>query len=392
MYKTPCYVIFLYMIYLDNNATTRLDPLVLQAMLPVLTDFYANASSNHAFGIEVNQLVKEARYQIASLINADPTEVIYTSGATESVNIALKGIAKENRQKGNHIITVETEHAAVLDTCRSLETEGYDITYLKVDRFGLIDLKKLEAAIKPTTTLITVMYVNNETGVIQPIKKISEIAHRHGAFFMSDGTQAVGKIPINVGALGIDALAFSAHKFYGPKGIGGLFLRSRRPFKTKVPAFIHGGGHEKGIRSGTLNAPGIIGMGKAASVAIHQINEDIIKIRQLRDHLEKRLLSLPNTFINGSTNDRCFNTSNICFLGVDADAIMVALKDIMISNGSACTSATVAPSHVLKAMGLSDAEAYSSIRFSVGRFNNREEIDYVAERISKVVDDLRHLV
>jgi len=379
------------MIYLDNNATTKIDPSVLDAMMPYLTSEYGNSASNHPFGVAINQKIKEARERVAELIQCDATEVIFTSGATESVNIAMKGIAQELKNKGNHIITVSTEHPAVLDTCKALQASGHEITYLAVNSAGLIDLETLKQAIKPTTILISVMYVNNETGVIQPIKAIADIAHEHQIAFMSDATQAVGKLPIAVYELGVDILAFSGHKFYGPKGVGGLFVRNKRPFKVKLSALIHGGGHERGMRSGTLNVPGIVGLGKAAEIARNEMEKNAIEITRLRLKLEKSLLEIEHAVINGSPTNRLYNVCNIRFKDVDADAIISGLTDMMISNGSACSSTKVEPSHVLKAMGLSDDDSYSSIRISLSKFTTDTEVDTAVKVLKESVNRLRQM-
>jgi cysteine desulfurase len=379
------------MIYLDNNATTKLDPRVLDAMMPFLTTEYGNAASNHAFGVAINQQVKNARAKIAELINCDPSEIIFTSGATEAINIAIKGVAKEYKNKGNHIITVSTEHPAVLDTCKSLEDEGYAITYLPVQKDGILDLQILKSAIKPNTILISVMLVNNETGVIQHLKEIASVAHEHNIFLMTDATQAIGKMPVNVNDFGIDLLAFSGHKFYGPKGIGGLYIRSRRPFKVKFVPLIHGGGHERGMRSGTLNVPGIIGIGEAARLAKIEMEQEAARIRELRDYLENSLLKLENSFINGSISNRLFNTTNICFAGADSDAIIAGLDNVMVSNGSACSSTKVEPSHVLQAMQLSDHDCYSSIRLSLGKFTTNQDINESIASISNLIMNLRSM-
>lgn len=380
------------MIYLDNNATTKLDPRVLEAMMPFLTDEYGNAASNHSFGVAVNQHVKQAREKIANSVGAESNEIIFTSGATEAINLAIKGFAEQNRSKGNHIITVQTEHPAVLDTCKYLETKGFEITYLPVQSDGMIDLEVLRKHLHSETILVSVMLVNNETGIIQPIKEISELAHENGAAFMTDATQAVGKMPVDVNNYGIDLMAFSGHKFYGPKGIGGLYVRSRRPNKAKVTPLIHGGGHERGMRSGTLNVPGIIGLGKAAELSKAEIQQDQTCIGQLRDQLEKELLFIEDTFVNGNIKSRLYNVTNICFKGADADAIMMKIKPIIVSNGSACSSTKIEPSHVLTAMGLSEKDAYSSIRFSLGKFITQAEIDEVILTVTKVVLNLREMV
>jgi len=378
------------MIYLDNNATTKIDPRVLEAMMPFLTEEYGNAASNHEFGIRIKQKVKEARAQVASLIDSDPHEVIFTSGATEAINLALKGIISHNPEK-NHIITLKSEHKAVLDVCDFLEHKGCSISYLSVDEEGLINLNELQEALNEKTALVCVMLANNETGVIQPLKQIAELAHQNGSFMMTDATQAVGKIPVNVNELDIDLLTFSGHKLYGPKGIGGLYIRSKRPNRVKLEAIIHGGGHERTLRSGTLNIPGIIGIGKAAELAQNEMAPDAQRIKMLRDKLEEELLLIPNSFVNGSKEQRIYNTCNICFEGADADAVMVGLKDIMISNGSACTSTEVKPSHVLSAMGRIEDHAYSSLRISLGRFNGKEDIDATINKLKNIVFDLRKM-
>lgn len=375
------------MIYLDNNATTKLDPRVLEAMMPYLTEDYGNAASNHEFGIQINQKVKEARASVASLIGSEPQEIIFTSGATEAINLGLKGIINANPDR-NHIITVQTEHKAVLDVCQYLEKNGCKITYLSVSKNGLIDLEKLRSHLTEKTLLVCVMFVNNETGVIQPIKEISEFAHKNGSFFMTDATQAIGKMPVDVNELGIDLMAFSAHKFYGPKGVGGLFVRSRRPNKVKLTSIIHGGGHERNMRSGTLNVPGIMGIGKAAEIAKQIMLEDAQHIKTLRDIIELELLKIPNSFINGDAEHRLYNTCNICFKGVDADALLIGLDDIMVSTGSACTSTETNPSHVLIAMELTELDAYSSIRISLGRFTKENDITETCRMIKKVVNSL----
>lgn len=376
-----------HIIYLDNNSTTKLDPRVFEEMQPYFMEYYGNASSSHGLGSIAFNAVKKAREQIASLIDADESEVFFTSGATESINLCLKGIIAG--QKNPHIITCETEHPALLETCRFLEDIGVNVTYLPVTADGLVDLERLKLAIQENTVLVAIMMVNNETGVIQPIKEIAEITHGRNVLFMTDATQAVGKIPISVKNFGVDILCFSGHKFYGPKGIGGIYLRSRRPFKVRLRPLISGGGQEKALRSGTLNVPGIVGMGKAAEIAQSELSKDEIKIRDLRDYLESSLLKIPSTYINGSKEHRIYNTINICFEGVDADAMIVALKNIAVSNGSACSSTSVKPSHVLKALGKTDLQAFSSLRFSLGKFNIRDEIDTVIKEIEKTVVKLR---
>lgn len=385
------------LIYLDNNATTPLDPRVLEAMMPYFTTDFANASSTHKFGLSANEAVKKSRQHIADLLKCETNEIVFTSGATEAINLAIKGVAEKYTDKGKHIVTVATEHSAVLDTCKYLQTKGYEVTYLPVQPDGLLDLEVLKSALRDDTILVSVMFANNETGVIQPIKEIADLAHARGALFMTDATQAFGKVPIAVDDLGIDLLTFSAHKIYGPKGVGGLFIRQRRPFRLKIEAIIHGGGHERGMRSGTLNVPGIVGLGKAAEIAKAEMKQSEKTIRPLRDHLEKELLQIElgtahaKPFLNGAAQARLYNTSNICFPGIDADAVIMNLHNISISNGSACTAASIYPSHVLIAMGKSENEAFSSLRFSLGRFNTKEDVETATEQIILTLHNLRLL-
>lgn len=371
------------LIYLDNNATTRIDPRVLEAMMPFLTDEYANAASTHAFGLTAHEAVKNARQQVADLIAAEPYEIVFTSGATEAINMAIKGVAVNNAPKGSHIITVSTEHHAVLDTCKYLEQSGAGVTYLSVQPDGLLDLNDLKQAIRPDTILVCVMYVNNETGVIQPIKEIAEIAHAAGALFMTDATQAVGKLPIDLDSLGIDLLCMSGHKIYAPKGVGALYVRQRKN-RVRLPAHLHGGGHERGWRSGTLNVPGIVALGVACSITGKEMHTDAERIVVLRDTLEQEMLNFPHAYVNGSLQKRAYNVSNICFPGIDANILIGRMKDIAVSNGSACSSAIVEPSHVLKSMGLSDNDAFASLRFSLGRFNTDDDI----QAATKIFHDL----
>jgi len=367
-------------IYFDFNSTTPIDTRVLEAMLPFLKDNFANPSSTHHFGQSINQKVKQAREQIVDFINSESNELIFTSGATESINMAIKGIAESYSNKGKHIITVSTEHKAVLDTCKDTERKGFEVTYLSVSQNGLIDLEELQKAIRPDTILVSVMYVNNETGVIQPIKEIAKLAHEKGALFMTDATQAVGKIEIDVNDLGIDLLCFSGHKMYAPKGIGALYVRN----KTNLSPQIHGGGHEQGLRSGTLNVPGIIALAKACEIASEEMTENQRNISALRDKLETELLKLPKTLLDGDSENRIFNTTNICFKGQDANVLIGRMKNIAVSNGSACSSAVVEPSHVLKALGLSDEDAFASLRFSLGKFNTIENIETVIHKIKEL--------
>jgi cysteine desulfurase len=367
-------------IYLDYNSTTPIDPRVLEAMLPFLKDNFANSSSTHHFGQSINEYVKQAREQIADFINAESNELIFTSGATEAINIAIKGVAESYSNKGKHIITASTEHKADLDTCKDLERKGFEVTYLQVQSNGLIDFAELEKAIRTDTILVSVMYVNNETGVIQPIKDIAKLAHKKGALFMTDATQAVGKIEIDVDDLGVDLLCFSGHKMYAPKGIGALYVRN----KIKLTPQIHGGGHEQGLRSGTLNVPGIIALAKACEIASEEMALNQRNISALRDKLEVELLKLPNTSINGVLENRINNTTNICFKGQDANVLIGRMKNIAISNGSACSSSVVEPSHVLKSMGLNDEDAFASLRFSLGKYNTIEDIETVVNKIKEL--------
>ncbi len=416
------------MIYLDNNATTRLDPRVLEAMMPFLTDTYANAASTHPFGVSAHEAVKTARQQVADLLGCETHELVFTSGATEAINLAIKGVVENYQHRGKHIITVQTEHKAVLDVCDYLQKHGCEITYLPVQSDGLLDLEVVKAAIRPDTILVSVMLVNNETGVIRPIQEIAQLAHEAGALFMTDATQAVGKLPIDVDDASIDLLAFSAHKFYGPKGVGGLYVRqhslSGTPGrKVKLEAILHGGGHERGLRSGTLNVPGIVGMGAAgglvepqpnrrtdlaapvrqqnpsggkpqgiAALQARQQQPETQRITVLRDQLETALLQIPGTRINGNREYRLYNTTNVYFENCDSDALIMGLEGMAVSNGSACTAASIDPSHVLLAMGLNETEAFSCLRFSVGRFNTEADVLAAVEGVKGGVEELRALV
>lgn len=378
-------------IYLDNNSTTQIDPRVLEAMMPYLTNVFGNASSNHEMGSKALKGVNNARKQVAELIGASENEIIFTSGATEAINLGLKSVGLNSKQKTPHIITVATEHPAVLDTCDFLQKTGVEITILPVQKNGLIEIDVLKKAIKENTVLVCVMHVNNETGVIQPIKEISSIAHEKNILFMTDATQSFGKIEIDVNELGIDILCFSGHKFHGPKGVGGLYFRSRRPFKVNISTQLHGGGHESGMRSGTLNVPGIVGIGAAAEIAKNDMKINQKKIEPLRNLLEKELLQINGSFINGDIQNRIFNTINICIPGVDADAILAGLKNICVSNGSACSSDSIYPSHVLTAMGFSEADAYSSLRISFGKFNTENETKKAVEDIFSIIQKIKEL-
>jgi cysteine desulfurase len=382
-------------IYLDYNSTTPVDPRVLEVMLPYFTQKFGNAASRtHSFGWEGEEAVEIAREQVARLIGAEPKEIAFTSGATEGDNLALKGVFEAYASKGNHLITVATEHKAVLDSCHHIERLGGEITYLPVDGDGLIDLTQLEAAIRPTTVLIAVMYANNEIGVLQPVREISAIARRHGVLFFTDATQALGKVPIDVNADGIDILTCSAHKIYGPKGIGAIYTRRRNP-RVRLTAQMDGGGHERGVRSGTLNVPAIVGLGKACELAgeemrAGQSGAEAIRIAALRDKLEAGLLTIEGAKVNGSRQFRLPHTTNISFPGVDGQALLAALaKDIALSSGSACTSASMEPSYVLKALGIDDDLAHSSLRLGLGRFTTEEEVNYAIDRIAGAVLKLR---
>jgi cysteine desulfurase len=379
-------------IYMDNHATTPLDPRVLEAMMPWLTTKFGNAASrSHSFGWEAEAAVDQARQQVAALIGASAKEIIFTSGATESDNLALKGIAEAYRERGNHIVTQVTEHKAVLDTCHHLENSGYRVTYLPVNSDGLISLDELRRAIDDTTILVTVMAANNEIGVIQPIAEIGQICRERNVFFHSDAVQAAGKILLDVDALCIDALSLSAHKLYGPKGVGALYVRRRNP-RVEIAEQINGGGHERGMRSGTLNVPGIVGFGKACEIAAQEMATEAERLRRLRDRLRQRLeSSLDQVRVNGSLEQRLPGNLNMSFAGVEGEALLMGLSDVALSTGSACTSAALEPSHVLRALGLGDEIAHSSLRFGLGRFNTEAEIDYTADRLIEVVQNLREL-
>lgn len=379
-------------IYLDNNATTPCDPRVVEEMLPYFSEKFGNAASrNHSFGWVAEEAVDYAREQVAKLINASPKEIIFTSGATEADNLALKGVYEMYASKGNHIITCTTEHKAVLDTCKHIEKLGGEITYLPVDAEGLINLEELEKAITDKTILIAIMYGNNEIGVIQPVREISAIARKHGVLFFTDGTQAVGKIPVDVQADGIDLMAFSAHKMYGPKGVGALYVRRKNP-RVKVTSQMDGGGHERGMRSGTMNVPGIVGLGKACELAMNEMEAESVRLSALRDKLEQALMQIEEAYVNGSVENRLPHVCNISFKYVEGEGLMMGFnKDIALSSGSACTSASLEPSYVLKALGLGDDLAHSSLRFGLGRFTTEEQIDYTIKAITDTVLKLREM-
>jgi cysteine desulfurase len=361
-------------------------------MIPYFTKNFGNAASrNHSFGWQAEEAVDYAREQVAKLIGADPKEIIFTSGATEGDNLAIKGVYEMYASKGNHIITCNIEHKAVLDTCRHLEKEGAEVTYLNVKPNGLIDLAELEAAIKPTTILIAIMYANNEIGTVMPMREISAIARKHGVLVFTDGVQAVGKIPVDVNKDGIDLMAFTAHKMYGPKGVGALYVRRKNP-RVKVTAQIDGGGHERGMRSGTLNVPGIVGFGKACEICMNEMESDTARIVKLRDKLEQSLLKVEESYLNGDKEYRLPHVSNISFKYVEGEGLMMGFnKNIALSSGSACTSASLEPSYVLKALGLGDDLAHSSLRFGLGRYTTEEQIDYTIEQVTNTVNKLRDM-
>lgn len=377
-------------VYLDYSATTPCDARVLETMLPYFTKNFGNASSrSHAFGWKAQTAVEGAQKAVASLIGADPREIIFTSGSTEGCNLALRGVYEMYATKGNHIITTATEHKAVLDTCRFLQKKGAEITFLKVLKDGTVDLEALKASIKPQTILIAVMYANNETSVIQPIKEIGAIARQHNVLFFSDATQAVGKVPVNVQSDAIDLLALSAHKMYGPKGAGALFVKRRDP-RVKLTPQITGGGQQNDVRSGTLNVPGIVGLGKACEICADELQTGLNDLKQLRNHLQGQLLQIEASYLNGSESSRLPHICNISFKSLSASQLLSVLnKTLAVSSGSACTSGSLDPSYVLKAMGIEDGLARGAIRFSLGRFTTREEVDFAVQEVTKAVEQLR---
>jgi len=379
-------------IYMDNHATTPVDPRVFEAMRPYFTDIFGNAASrNHSFGWQAEEAVEKARKQIADLIGATAKEIVFTSGATESNNLAIKGVAEMYGEKGNHIITAATEHKATLDTCKHLEKNGCRVTYLPVGQDGLIDLNMLREAITDKTILITLMYANNEIGVLQPVAEIGKLAKEKGILFHTDGVQAVGKIPVDVNRDGIHLMSLSGHKIYGPKGVGALYVRRKSP-RVQLTAQIDGGGHERGMRSGTLNVPGIVGLGEACELCRKDMPEESVRLRGLRDKLMNKLMAeLDAVYINGSMEHRLPHNLNISFAYVEGESLLMGINDVAVSSGSACTSATLEPSYVLKALGAGDDLAHSSIRFGLGRFNTEEEVDYVGDKVVDVVRKLREL-
>jgi cysteine desulfurase len=379
-------------IYMDNHATTPLDPRVLEAMMPYLTGIFGNAASrNHSFGWEAEQGVEKAREQIAKLIGATAKEIIFTSGATESTNLAIKGVAEMYKERGNHIITQVTEHKATLDTCKRLEKSGYRVTYLPVQADGLIDIEDLKRAMDDKTIIVSIMYANNEIGVVQPIAEIGKLCHEKGVIFHTDAVQAVGKIPVNVATDNIDLLSLSGHKIYGPKGVGALYVRRRNP-RVQLAEQINGGGHERGMRSGTLNVPGIVGLGAACEICMNEMTAEAARELELREYLKAKLeAALDYTQVNGNMDHHLPGNLNMSFVYVEGESLLMGINDIAVSSGSACTSATLEPSYVLKALGLGDDVAHSSIRFGLGRFNTKAEVDYVSDKIINVVQHLREL-
>ena len=379
-------------IYMDNHATTPMDPRVLEEMLPYFMEKFGNAASrNHSFGWAAEEGVETARERIAKLIGATTKEIIFTSGATESDNLAIKGVAEMYKEKGNHIITAVTEHKAVLDTCKRLEKYGFRVTYLPVQKDGLVDLEDLKRAMDEKTILVTIMFANNEIGVLQPVAEIGKLCHERGVIFHTDATQAIGKVPVDVNKLNIDLASISAHKMYGPKGVGALYVRRKNP-RVQLSALIDGGGHERGMRSGTLNVPGIVGLGKACAIASEEMPKEACHLAGLRNRLRHRIMDrLDECYINGSMENRLPGNLNISFAYVEGESLLMGINDIAVSSGSACTSATLEPSYVLKALGAGDDLAHSSIRFGIGRFNTEAEIDYVADRVVETVTRLREL-
>jgi cysteine desulfurase len=379
-------------IYMDNHATTPIDPRVLEAMLPYFTEKFGNAASrNHSFGWEAEKAVEDARRQIAMLIHADPKEIIFTSGATESDNLALKGVMEMYREKGNHIVTSVTEHRAILDTAKRLEKQGMQVTYLPVDKDGFVNPNEVSKAITDKTILLSIMMANNEIGTVNPIAEIGRIAKSRGVLFHCDATQGVGKIPVDVEAMGIDLMSFSAHKIYGPKGVGALYVRRKNP-RVRLAPILDGGGHERGMRSGTLPVPLIVGFGKACEICMQLMPEESKRLTELRERLKEGILkSLDEVYLNGHPTKRLPNNLNLSFAYVEGESVLMGLKDIAVSSGSACTSATLEPSYVIRALGVGSDLAHSSIRFGLGRFNTQEEVDYVIKRVIETIQKLREM-
>jgi cysteine desulfurase len=377
---------------MDNNATTRTDPGVVEAMLPYFTEHFGNAASrNHVFGWEAEEAVDQAREQVAALIGASEKEIVFTSGATESDNLAIKGVASMYKKKGNHVITVVTEHKAVIDPCKRLERDGYQVTFLPVDRFGQVSAQQVAGAMTPKTILVSIMAANNEIGTLQPIKEIGKLCKQRGVLFHTDAVQAVGKVPVDVNEMGIDLLSLTAHKIYGPKGIGALYVRRKDP-RVRLDPIIDGGGHERGMRSGTLAVPLIVGFGKACELARLELDEEAKRLIRLRERLRKGIQEgLTDTYVNGHPTERLPGNMNISFAYVEGEALMMGVKDVALSSGSACTSASLEPSYVLKALGVGDELAHSSLRFGLGRFNTEEEVDFVIEDVKRAVNHLREM-
>jgi cysteine desulfurase len=379
-------------IYMDYQATTPVDPRVVEAMLPYFTERYGNAASrSHRYGWEAEEAVEKARAQVAELIGASPKEIVFTSGSTESINLALKGVAEMYSDKGKHVVTSQAEHKAVLDTCKHLEQLGYEVTYLQPDKSARISVESVAAALRPDTVLVALMWANNEVGTVNPIREIGALCHEKGVIFFSDATQAVGKIPVDVEADHVDLLCVSGHKLYGPKGVGALYVRRKGP-RVRLVAQIDGGGHERGMRSGTLNVPSIVGLGKACEIARVDMPEESARTSALRDHLEKRLFSeLDFVHLNGNREHRLPNNLNVSFAFVEGESLIMGISDVAVSSGSACTSASLEPSHVLRSMQVGEDLAHSSIRFGIGRTTTKEEVDYCAEHVIAAVRRLREL-
>ncbi|MBM3975731.1 MAG: IscS subfamily cysteine desulfurase [Planctomycetes bacterium] len=379
-------------VYLDYQATTPVDPRVLDAMLPYFREHFGNAASrSHAFGWSAEKAVEEARTQIGALIGADAKEIVFTSGSTEGINLALKGVAEMYSEKGRHIITSQAEHKAVLDTCKHLEKQGFEVTYLKPDKEGRHSAEQVAAALRPDTILVAIMWVNNEVGSVNPIREIGKLCHERGVLMFTDATQAAGKIPVDVQADGVDLLCLSAHKLYGPKGVGALYVRRRNP-RVRLVAQMDGGGHERGMRSGTLNVPGIVGLGKACEIAREELATEAARCIELRERLHRRITSaLDHVHLNGSAEHRLPGNLNLSFSFVEGESLLMGLKDIAVSSGSACTSASLEPSHVLRSMDVGDELAHSSIRFGIGRFTTREDVDYAADQVINAVRRLREM-
>ncbi len=379
-------------IFLDYHSTTPVDPRVVQEMVPYFTEHFGNAASrNHAYGWEAEAAVEKAREQIAQLVGANPKEIIFTSGATEADNLAIMGVMEMYKEKGNHIITTPIEHKAVLDTCKYLEQKGCEVTYLNVDQYGMINLEELKAAIKPNTVLISIMFANNEIGTIQPVAEIGKIAKEKGVLFHSDAVQAIGKVPVNVESMGIDLMSITAHKMYGPKGVGALYIRRKNP-RVRIAEQMHGGGHERGMRSGTLNVPSIVGFGKAAEIARLEMTEESKRLVGLRDKMHREITkAIPEVYLNGHPTQRLPHNLNLSFAYIEGESMIMGMKELAVSSGSACTSASLEPSYVLKAIGVGEELAHTSIRFGLGRFTTNEEVDFAIKKVIETATKLREL-